>query len=130
MEGDRGEVSLSLKCPVIMSQASLVKQISENVPSVPEFIRQMIFPKTLQAPPAVKPLESKSLLQRGRKRLASNGFLCLNCVVNFPPMSLEVVVELSAALEEFQIESGDSGSIGDLSVVAKSFENTYRLGSA
>ena len=36
-EGDRREVSLSLKCPVIMSQASLVKQISENVPSVPEF---------------------------------------------------------------------------------------------
>ncbi len=38
MEGDRREVSLSLKCPVIMSQASLVKQISENVPSVPEFL--------------------------------------------------------------------------------------------
>src|SRR6267143_6078028 len=37
MEGDRREVSLSLKRPVIMSQASLVKQISENVPSVPEF---------------------------------------------------------------------------------------------
>jgi|SRR5882762_135535 len=37
MEGDRREVSLSLKCPVIMSQASLVKQISENIPSVPEF---------------------------------------------------------------------------------------------
>src|SRR5216684_9312846 len=36
-EGDRREVSLSLKCPVITSQASLVKQISENVPSVPEF---------------------------------------------------------------------------------------------
>src|SRR5712664_4640827 len=34
-DGDRREVSLSLKCPVIMSQASLVKQISENVPSVP-----------------------------------------------------------------------------------------------
>ncbi len=33
--GDRREVSLSLKCPVVMSQASLVKQISENVPSVP-----------------------------------------------------------------------------------------------
>jgi hypothetical protein len=38
MEGDRREVSLSLKRPVIMSQASLVKQISENVPSVPEFV--------------------------------------------------------------------------------------------
>jgi hypothetical protein len=37
MEGDRQEVSLSLKCPVITSQASLVKQISENIPSVPEF---------------------------------------------------------------------------------------------
>jgi hypothetical protein len=37
MEGDRREVSLSLKYPVIMSQASLVKQISENVPSVPDF---------------------------------------------------------------------------------------------
>ena len=37
MEGDGQEVSLSLKCPVVMSQASLVKQISENVPSVPEF---------------------------------------------------------------------------------------------
>src|SRR5712664_4660212 len=37
-DGDRREVSLSLKCPVIMSQASLVKQISENVPSVPEFV--------------------------------------------------------------------------------------------
>ena len=37
MEGNRREVSLSPKCPVIMSQASLVKQISENVPSVPEF---------------------------------------------------------------------------------------------
>src|SRR5260370_42701348 len=35
--GDRREVSLSLKCPVIKSQASLVKQMSENVPSVPEF---------------------------------------------------------------------------------------------
>jgi len=35
--GVRREVSLSLKCPVIMSKASLVKQISENVPSVPEF---------------------------------------------------------------------------------------------
>jgi hypothetical protein len=32
-EGDRREVSLSLKCPIIISQASLVKQISENVPS-------------------------------------------------------------------------------------------------
>src|SRR5260370_38056147 len=35
-EVDRREVSLSLKCPVISSQASLVKQISENVPSVPK----------------------------------------------------------------------------------------------
>ena len=41
MEGDRREVSLSLKCPVIMSQASLVKQISENVPSVPEFLIEL-----------------------------------------------------------------------------------------
>src|SRR6266481_9112919 len=31
-DGDRREVSLSLKCPVIMSQTSLVKQMSENVP--------------------------------------------------------------------------------------------------
>src|SRR5258708_4456856 len=38
-EGDRREVSLSPKCPVIMSQASLVKQISENVPSVPGSVR-------------------------------------------------------------------------------------------
>src|SRR6266403_5359190 len=37
-DGDRREVSLSLKCPVIMSQASLAKQISENVPSVPDFV--------------------------------------------------------------------------------------------
>jgi hypothetical protein len=37
MEGDRRGVSLSLKSPVIMSQASLVKQISENVSSAPEF---------------------------------------------------------------------------------------------
>jgi len=47
MEGDRREVSLSLKHPVIMSQASLVKQISENVPSVlgppGSLIRDIIF---------------------------------------------------------------------------------------
>jgi hypothetical protein len=45
-EGDRREVSLSLKCPVIMSQTSLVKQISENVPSVPEFVPE--FPTSLR----------------------------------------------------------------------------------
>src|SRR5260370_1637339 len=33
-DGDRREVSLSLKCPVIISQTILVKQISENVPHV------------------------------------------------------------------------------------------------
>jgi len=46
MEGDRREVSLSLKCPVIMSQASLVKQISENIPSVPEFHRVRLSPSS------------------------------------------------------------------------------------
>src|SRR6266481_4808249 len=33
--GDRREVSLTLKSPIIMSQTSLVRQASENVPSVP-----------------------------------------------------------------------------------------------
>ncbi len=36
--GDRREVSLLRKSPIIMSQTSLVKQISENVPSVPDFV--------------------------------------------------------------------------------------------
>ncbi len=39
--GDRREVSLTLKSPVIMSQMSLVKQTSENVPSVPKFRPQV-----------------------------------------------------------------------------------------
>src|SRR6266851_4601664 len=40
-DGDRREVSLSPKCPVIMSQASLVKQISETFrlsPISPRFL--------------------------------------------------------------------------------------------
>src|SRR6266478_5617643 len=36
-KGDRREVSVTLKSPIIVSQTSLVKQISENVPSVPRF---------------------------------------------------------------------------------------------
>jgi hypothetical protein len=40
MEGDRREVSLSLKHPVITSQANLVGQITENVLSVPGFPRE------------------------------------------------------------------------------------------
>src|SRR6266478_3535303 len=35
-KGDRREVSVTLKSPIIVSQTSLVKQISENVPPVPE----------------------------------------------------------------------------------------------
>ncbi|SRR6266478_2402480 len=37
-KGDRREVSVTLKSPIIVSQTSLVKQISENVPSVPRFL--------------------------------------------------------------------------------------------
>jgi hypothetical protein len=39
--GQAGSFPFS-ECPVIMSQASLVKQISENVPSVPEFVNEFV----------------------------------------------------------------------------------------
>jgi hypothetical protein len=49
-DGDRREVSLTLKVSVIISQTTLVKQISENVPSVPEFQCAIVgqFPVTRQ----------------------------------------------------------------------------------
>jgi hypothetical protein len=37
-EWGQTESSLTLKSPIVMSQTSLVKQVSENVPSVPDIV--------------------------------------------------------------------------------------------
>src|SRR5258708_2140609 len=79
--GDRREVSLSLKCPANMIQASLVKQIPENVPSVPGSQKRHYTKAALAYQE-----KSMQLLEKPKAFQSRGGFFGLSCP--FAPLLL------------------------------------------